>query len=49
MVELAKDSPSNVFIFLAEKGLMDFLVFSERIELEEEFYNWCERKSERLK
>ena len=49
MVELAKDSPSNVFIFLMEKGLIDFLIFSERLELEEEFYHWCDEKSKRLK
>lgn len=35
--------PSNMVAFLMHKGLIkESLLFSQRMELEKEFYEWCE-------
>ena len=35
--------PSNMVAFLIHKGLIkESLLFSQRMRLEEEFYEWCE-------
>ena len=39
-----KDCPLNVIGFLKIKGLLkEDLLFSERLELEKEFYEWCDK------